>query len=263
MNDKLLLTPEDELFVREITRRCCDSPWGTVHSEVQYTALYFQAKGEAKAQRLRLPLFQSGNFTLHSGSKSSWKISCDTLTDRDWETIAYMIQEKLKFGKVIGIPTGGLKLAKALEQYATAGATLIVDDVLTTGKSMEEMKATCDGEVIGAVVFARGECSTWIHPLFSMGQRLRLDSPALREKIVSIVAIISFAHIACFKGNEIKYEEWELYRDDGIDQLLDLMPSEEEIRKDERERIKGMPCWLAQSHNEECAIRQVLRGEEG
>ena len=112
-------------------------------------------------------LFQRGNFTLHSGQKSHFKIDCDALTDEDWEALAEMIWEKAgNFGKVIGVPTGGLKLAKALDKYATDGAILIVDDVLTTGRSMEEMKAACDGNVIGAVVFARNECPAWIHPLF-------------------------------------------------------------------------------------------------
>lgn len=124
----------------------------------------------------RAGLFQLGGFTLHSGAKSNWKIDCDALTDKDWEALAYMIYEKLgepRFRKVIGIPTGGLKLANALERYRFPSPKpkypiLIVDDVLTTGNSMEEMKAKTKGEVIGAVVFARDECPDWVVPLFGM-----------------------------------------------------------------------------------------------
>jgi len=33
-------------------------------------------------------LFQFGDFSLHSGSKSKWKIECDALTDEDVEALA-------------------------------------------------------------------------------------------------------------------------------------------------------------------------------
>ena len=113
-------------------------------------------------------LFQQGSFILHSGSTSGWKIDCDALTNDDWETLALMISEKCRFGNVIGIPRGGIKLAKALEQYVTEGETLIVDDVLTTGGSMEKERQQCSGTPIGFVVFARNECPDWISTLFQM-----------------------------------------------------------------------------------------------
>ena len=115
-------------------------------------------------------LFQLGAFALHSGDDSKWKIECDALTDDDWVTLAYLIQDRCSFRKVVGVPTGGLALARALEQYAqpsTSLPILIVDDVLTTGKSMEECKAQFPNEVvIGHVAFARDECPVWIDPLF-------------------------------------------------------------------------------------------------
>lgn len=118
-------------------------------------------------------LFQIGDFTLHSGAKSRYKIDCDALTNNDWDALALMLMEIYhpKFNKVIGIPTGGLKFAKALEKYRTIGiavTTLIVDDVLTTGGSMKRMRAATLGFTIGAVVFSRGKHPSWIHPLFSM-----------------------------------------------------------------------------------------------
>ena len=111
-------------------------------------------------------LFQSGAFALHSGELSNWRIDCDALTDADIETLALVVAEGVgDFGTVEGVPKGGLRLAKALEVYAQGGSLLIVDDVLTTGASMEEQRA--GREAVGAVIFARGECPAWVTPLFS------------------------------------------------------------------------------------------------
>jgi len=115
------------------------------------------------------PLFRLGDFTLHSGDKSRWLIDCSVLSDEDWNTLAYMIQESITFGKVIGIPKGGLKLASALEQYKSdSNITLVVDDVFTTGKSMEEERAKHTEPTLGAVIFARSACASWIHPVFQL-----------------------------------------------------------------------------------------------
>jgi orotate phosphoribosyltransferase len=113
-------------------------------------------------------LFRSGNFTLNSGKTSTFKIDCDALTEEDIETIARIASEELPtFGAVEGVPTGGLRLAAAMQKYCTADTPdaplLIVDDVLTTGGSMERFRA--GRTAIGFVVFARGECPAWIAPL--------------------------------------------------------------------------------------------------
>ena len=120
-------------------------------------------------------LFRMGDFILHSGNRSSWKIDCNALTDADWKTLALMVAERFSFGQVVGIPTGGLNLARALERYVSTGATLIVDDVLTTGKSMKEERTKHTGEVIGVVVFARGAYPDWIHPLFQLYEPKHCD----------------------------------------------------------------------------------------
>lgn len=117
---------------------------------------------------LRLSLFRLGNFALHSGQTSAWKIDCDALTDEDWKAVALMFSEILPpFGRILGVETGGLKFAAAMTPYKTRGAPLlIVDDVLTTGRSMEEVRN--GREAIGAVVFARGQCPAWVTPLFQL-----------------------------------------------------------------------------------------------
>lgn len=114
-----------------------------------------------------MSLFIQGGFRLHSGAFSAWKIECDNLTDEDIETIALMLSEALpRFGSVEGIPRGGLRIAEALEPYVTTGLPLVVDDVLTTGRSMEEQRA--GREVLGAVIFQRGRGLSWVTPLFAM-----------------------------------------------------------------------------------------------
>ena len=134
----------------------------------------------------RAALFQSGNFTLNSGRKATWKIECDALTDEDVATMAAMLAELLPpFGDVVGVPRGGLRLAAALERFTSdSTTTLIADDVLTTGGSLERMRASLRAErdeswdFVGAVLFARGPCPSWITPLFSMpGARSETASP--------------------------------------------------------------------------------------
>lgn len=110
-------------------------------------------------------LFTVSDFIAHSGLSLSWKIDCDALTDNDIDTLAYLVGRKLSFGSVEGIPRGGLRFAKALYPYITAGAHLIVDDVLTTGGSMEAARKSSSD--IGVVIFSRGILvPNWIHPIF-------------------------------------------------------------------------------------------------
>jgi orotate phosphoribosyltransferase len=117
------------------------------------------------------PLFQRGAFNLHSGAPADWIINCDALTDSDLDTLAFLIAKKIgPFRQVIGVRRGGLRIADALKKYCTVSGSknhlrLVVDDVLTTGASMEEMRRPGD---IGAVIFARGPCPWWVTPLFSM-----------------------------------------------------------------------------------------------
>jgi orotate phosphoribosyltransferase len=120
-------------------------------------------------------LLQLGDFTLNSGAKSPFKIECDAFTDEDWKTLADLIRQMVgDFSSVEGVPRGGLRLAKELEPYAVSLSNyhLLVDDVLTTGGSME--KAASQVHLIhqklvkGTVVFARGQCPHWIRAVFQM-----------------------------------------------------------------------------------------------
>lgn len=123
-------------------------------------------------------LFQRGDFTLHSGEKSSFKIDCDALTEEDWSALAGLVRDRVpKFRSVWGVPTGGIRLAAQLIPYATGkwnDPTLIVDDVYTTGASMREAHSWVleTENVVGVVVFARNVISEeWVSALFTMCPR--------------------------------------------------------------------------------------------
>ncbi len=120
-------------------------------------------------------LFEKKKWIMHSGATSDFKIECDALTSSDWDTIAYLISKHFSFSEVVGVPRGGLALQHSLKKYKKSlGSLLIVDDVLTTGTSMEETKYSYSEQyndyIIGVVVFARGECPNWVTPIFSMNK---------------------------------------------------------------------------------------------
>ena len=125
-----------------------------------------------------MSLFNTGYYRLHSGEISNFKIDCDALTDEDIDAIALQLIHRLPlFQTVEGVPRGGLRLAEALQKYTVPRENgwykdvgyplLIVDDVYTTGGSMEEHRAG-RYEAIGAVIFARKPTPSWITPLFRL-----------------------------------------------------------------------------------------------
>lgn len=116
-------------------------------------------------------MFRVGSFTLHGGAQSYWKIDCDSLHDEDIEALAVVISRRsLPFSHVEGVPRGGLRLAAALDRHTQpeipTPRLLIVDDVLTTGSSMEFHRA--GRGAIGAVLFARGQVPPWVTALFTL-----------------------------------------------------------------------------------------------
>jgi len=131
-----------------------------------------------------MALFRLGEFKLASGAVATWKIDCDALTGDDWHALAAMAAEALPpFGVVESVPRGGDRFADALREYSRACCVsyqhpahdwcrgqplplLIVEDVVTTGGSMERIRA--DRLAVGVCVFARGPCPWWVTPLFQM-----------------------------------------------------------------------------------------------
>ncbi len=119
-------------------------------------------------------LFQCGEFTSHSGLKLDWKIDCDALSPEDWDCIAAEVAKRLSFRYVTPVLEGGRAFSWALCRYTNPKSPnqLLVDDVLTTGRSMTEHRDKLDpkdGEVVGVVLFARRPVvESWIHPVFQL-----------------------------------------------------------------------------------------------
>lgn len=116
-------------------------------------------------------LFQKLDFISHAGIPMTYKIECDGINETEWEALATMIMayQKEPFGKVLGIPRGGVPLQKALEPYATGKETdplLVVDDVYSTGTSFMEFCG--DDECLKWVVFARVPTKGGVKALFTM-----------------------------------------------------------------------------------------------
>ena len=115
-------------------------------------------------------------FISHSGILLPFKVECDCFTEEDWDIIADLIGNRIEFNEVHGIPRGGLLLAERLVEYAKPQTkkkrrVLIVDDVLTTGASMQEYYdklKTDETKVKGVVVFARSRSHlpAWVSPVF-------------------------------------------------------------------------------------------------
>lgn len=123
-----------------------------------------------------MALFNIGNFKLHSGATSTFKIDCDWLTHSDFAALAKIGANIVgPYGKVIGIPRGGIEFAHHLEKYCdpASDALLIVDDVYTTGASMHAMRekhlGISDQRIVGLVIFSRSvHVPAWIHPIFTL-----------------------------------------------------------------------------------------------
>lgn len=115
-------------------------------------------------------MFNKVNFISHSGKALEWKIECDDLSYKDVETLCYVISQKFKFFSVFGVPRGGLKFADCLKQYCSHNlndGVLVIDDVFTTGKSMNDFVDVNNiKNPKGVVIFSRGNCPSWITPIF-------------------------------------------------------------------------------------------------
>ena len=121
-----------------------------------------------------MTLFAEGEFAARSGILP-WKVECDALTDADWQWAAARINERFWIRAVHGVPTGGMKLARVLMDYRDQNGEvlLIVDDVLTTGASMEKARrasgrAFLGTPRVGIVMFARIRPALWIEPIWQL-----------------------------------------------------------------------------------------------
>lgn len=129
-------------------------------------------------------MFKWNPFKSHSGKTLNWKIECDDLTLSDLDCIARMILSAHSFHKVISPPTKSSNMNHLLSVLTTHESNngnceyLIVDDVYTTGKSMEETrKLLLDNHLVqnehnikGVVMFSRNECPEWITPIFQLNK---------------------------------------------------------------------------------------------
>jgi orotate phosphoribosyltransferase len=126
-------------------------------------------------------LFQHGDFKLHSGQTTSFRINAERLGWTELDALAHQLVAQLdgfRFSMVIPIPRGGVEFAQLLSQHITPGTqnVLLVDDVYTTGASFREWKkkqlsltATIgEANIRGGVIFARSKPPEWITPIFLM-----------------------------------------------------------------------------------------------
>jgi hypothetical protein len=124
-------------------------------------------------------LFQKMDLVSHSGLYLDFKIDCDALRTQDWDCLSYLVSQRFKFQYVHGIPGGGINFERSLRQYRSRdGLYLIADDVLTTGKTMEEHRnfmmkwlEITTNDIVGIVVFSRIETPEWIRPIFKLWER--------------------------------------------------------------------------------------------
>lgn len=122
------------------------------------------------------PLFQFGEFTLASGKVSRFKLDCDAISPEEWHTLGRIVRPILPaYGRVIGVPRGGLAWAEILEHYKTPGEHryLLVDDVWTTGGSMLRCVLRNGLPWHGVVLFARGPVPVNVTALFHLTKGLQ------------------------------------------------------------------------------------------
>ena len=125
-------------------------------------------------------MFKWQPFKSHAGKRLSWKIECDDLTQEDIDCLADLICMTHSYRNVEHPPTKSanlINLVRKLSLHKTPDGNydyLIIDDVLTTGKSMEDiyihLVENHGKRIRGIVIFARSDCPHWIEPIFQLNK---------------------------------------------------------------------------------------------
>jgi hypoxanthine-guanine phosphoribosyltransferase len=125
-------------------------------------------------------MFKWQPFKSHAGKPLSWKIECDDLTQEDIDCLADIISMTHSYRNVEHPPTKSANLINLVSKLALRTSPdgdydyLIIDDVLTTGKSMEDiyrhLYTNHYKKTKGVVIFARSECPDWITPIFQLNK---------------------------------------------------------------------------------------------
>jgi len=117
-----------------------------------------------------MTFFKFGWFASHSGFQLPFKIETDDWTDEDLAGVAAMLNGKFAFSEVYSVPSdempprtpAGPRLARIMRErcaFTKGYPILIVDDVLTTGRSMNEFREIVmrnrTGTAIGFVLVSR------------------------------------------------------------------------------------------------------------
>lgn len=134
-----------------------------------------------------MSLFALGEITLSSGRTSGWKIECDALDSGDWDALAMLGSFGMpSFAAAFGVPSGGKPFERALQKYASGNSpyVLVCDDVWTTGRSMEEMRAQMVQagwelpKIHGLVAFSRApSLPYWVRAIFSLSPAIAQVTP--------------------------------------------------------------------------------------
>lgn len=127
-------------------------------------------------------IFQRGLFIFSSGRRSDWKVEIDKADDEDIKTLALRGIEKLDgFSKVIPVPKGksgspidnAKRIAEVLQPFAEPDnehlPVLVVDDVYTTGDSINAEMKLHGYNVMGLVLFAHAKPPPWINAVWILG----------------------------------------------------------------------------------------------
>lgn len=183
---------------------------------------------------MQIPLFVDQPFTTHSGLHAEHKIECDALSGLDLKTLAKAMRRIT--GPVrwaYGVPRGGLQLAEMFNKYYITtvedptAQILIIDDVFTTGRSMEKERAKLQEgaiPIIGMVVFARGPLQPWIRALYTEHKYLWPTQPIAPPKSPLELVMEMNINQACRTLANLRFDNvpgW--YLNDGV--VLNLVKS--------------------------------------